>query len=198
MLRSDTLARVRHALGRTAGDSIAYRVTLEREADADRETYEQHAASLTDGLEASIRDAGSDSFESLAVSRAAGPYSRTMAAIDDKKQRLVELDARLEALGDTSRLWWSSTSKGDLISDREKAARSLDELLHNDRQRTANTVAYRVSFAPKSSETIAAIASEFDRLSTLGGVESVELASDAPDDDPRNSIDFRGQKDREQ
>lgn len=194
-MAKEPLGRVRRVLGRTPEGVVKYQVTLERESDADRAAYVQRAASLTDSLEASIRDAGAGSFKSLAVSRVAGPYSRTMAAIEDKKQRLAELDARLDALGDTGRLWWSSTSKGDLISDREKVARSLDELLHNDRQRTANTVAYRVSFAPKSSETIIAIASEFDRLSTLDSVESVDVESDAPNADPRNTLDFRAQED---
>jgi hypothetical protein len=194
MLRSDTLARVRRALGRTAGKSIAYRVTLEREADADRETYEQRAASLTDGLEASIRDAGTGSFESLEVFRTAGPYSRTLAAIDTEKQRVADYNAWLSEFGDSGAPRLSSMTVEGVKADLDDAAKSL-ETLHEDRDHMMNTVVYTVSFAPQSPQTIEAITSEFNRLSTLDGIEAVERESDVPDADPRNSIDFRTQED---
>lgn len=189
------LARIRRSLGQTAEGSVAYRLTLRHELDADRATYVQRVESLTDGLEASIRDAGSGAFESVAVSRTAGPYSRTMYAINEEKMRVRDFDAWLDEFGETGAPLLSSMTVADVSADRKKAARRLDELQHNERPRTEPTFVYTVSFTPKSSQAIEAIASEFDRLSTLDGVEAVTIESDAPDEDPRNSIDIRRERD---
>jgi hypothetical protein len=187
------LSRARRALG-TDEEPVAYRLTLERESDASRATYEQRVKSLTQGLEASIRDAGSGSFESLSVSRTGGPYSQTMNAIEKEKVRVKDLGMNLTEFEENSSPLLSRLTVSDVRSEYEEADRKLKTLRNNRLHRVKNTFAYQVSFAPKSPQTIEAIASEFERLSTLDSVEAVEFASDTPDDDPRNSIDTRAQE----
>ena len=193
----ELLTQVRRALGQTAEDSVAYRITLEREPDADRATYVKRVKSITEGLEASIRDAGSGSFESVEVSRTAGTYSRTMAEIADVKKQKKDIEARLHTLEETGGGLLSFRSASDVASNLDEASHSLETLRNDRRHHVKNTFVYTVFFAPKSPQTTEAIASEFGRLGALSGVEAVELENDAPYTDPRTSIDFRAQEDRD-
>lgn len=191
--QSGPLARARRVLGRASEESVAYRMALECDPDADRETYVHRATSLTDGLEASIRDAGSGSFESLSVSRAAGPYSRAMDAIDDTKQEMEDYETWLAEFEDSGAPWLSSISVESVKADLDDATETLEEL-HETRHQAVNMVVYTVSFESRSPQAIEAIASEFGRLNALDGVAWVELVDDAPQTDPRASIDFRVQE----
>ena len=119
-----------------------------------------------------------------------------MDAIREKKIRVKDCNAWLAGYGETAAPLLSSKTVTDVVADREKATHELEKLRGN-RQRTANMFVYTVSFTPKSSRTSEAIASEFGRLAALDEVVAVEIESDAPDDDPRNSIDFRTWEDQD-
>lgn len=124
------LAHVRRAFGRSAEGTVAYRITLERETDADRATYVKQVESITEGLEVSIRDAGANVFDSVYVSRTGGPYSQTMVEIEEKKEQLMELDAWLDPVERFGPPLLSRKSVGDVRGKREKIDRQLDKLLH--------------------------------------------------------------------
>lgn len=187
--------RVHRTFSRVSGESVTYRITLKRDTDAGRPAYVNRVESLTEGLEASIRDAGSGAFETVAVSRTVGPYSRTMVAIDETEQQIVDYEAWLDEFEENDTLWLSSITVESVKADLNEATQSLEKL-RDDQQRTVNTFVYTVSFEPKSTETINAIGSEFDRLGTLDGIAAVEIENETPAEDPRNFIGFRSTRDQ--
>ena len=183
---SNLLTHARAVLSRSTERPVTYRITLKREPDADRATYEQQVESLTDDLEACIHDAAS--FESVAVSRTAGPYSHIVTEIKKEERRVVDLKTRLHEHEEGTRIWYTS-SLDSVKSDLDEAAQTL-ATLYDDRDRMISTFVYRVDYEPKSQQTTETIISEFGRLSTLDGVETVEVEDETANEDPRNALDW--------
>lgn len=189
---STLLERVRRAIG-GSNAPITFRISLKREPDADRDTYTHRVEEIVDDLEASIRGAGS--FDSLRLSRTAGPYGRVEQYLDRDEHRITELRAELATREETGpslmRLFPGRTDTNELRNELDQRMHSYEKL-RTRQPRAANVFVYEVDFEPVSNATCEVVISEFNRLTSLGGVATVETERTVPSDDSRDRLEWGG------